>query len=263
MYCAGPGVGKDIGLWLKKTKMLRTLSMSHNRMGEIVRYPTLYSREKISSAVHDIFLGLRSNKSLEVLDLSYNHLGPDCCDVVPTAVNKHPKLHTLNLSGSDLGAARGTLMLFLLAGMPGGVQWSLAREAFVRRMKRRQTEELAKKAEGGDATADEAAALQQLLADAKANEDDDDDDGLGAPPGLVGDSASPHPLNPASGALLSSPSEPGKGKHGHKKGKGQAPSLSERLTGRRSEHGGGAVHAEHRAGKRRALLLSDLIVCGG
>lgn len=54
---AGPAVGLNLGIWLKKTKSLKYLSMSHNRMGEIVRYPTLYSREKISSAVKDIFSG--------------------------------------------------------------------------------------------------------------------------------------------------------------------------------------------------------------
>ncbi len=99
----GPACGRDIGVWLKAVPSLKVLSMAHNRMGEIIRFPTLYSREKIESAVHDIFLGVRYNRSLEILDLSYNHLGPGCADVIPVAVNKHVALHTLNLSGNDLG----------------------------------------------------------------------------------------------------------------------------------------------------------------
>jgi len=53
----GPACGKDVGMLLKNSS-IKVLSMSYNRLGEIVRYPTLYSREKIKSAAHDIFLGV-------------------------------------------------------------------------------------------------------------------------------------------------------------------------------------------------------------
>ena len=114
--------------------------MNHNRMGEIVRFPTLYSREKILSAVHDIFNGVKSNKSLEILDLSYNHLGPDSGDVVPPAVNRHPRLHTLNFSGNDLGPIKGTKFLFYLSGFPNGPSWAVKKDAFIANVKRKQAE---------------------------------------------------------------------------------------------------------------------------
>ena len=53
----GPACGKDISSFLKNSK-LKVLSLSNNMLGEIARFPTIYSREKIPSAVHDIFLGL-------------------------------------------------------------------------------------------------------------------------------------------------------------------------------------------------------------
>lgn len=144
----GPSAGKQLGLWIKKTRSLRVLSMSHNRMGEIVRYPTIYSREKILSAVHDIFLGVRGNKSLEVLDLSYNHLGADSGDVVPPAVNRHPRLHTLNFAGNDLGPEKGTKFLFFLSGFPGGAAYASKKDAFIANIKRKQAEDERRRREG-------------------------------------------------------------------------------------------------------------------
>jgi Ran GTPase-activating protein (RanGAP) involved in mRNA processing and transport len=137
-FYAGPSVGKNLGIWLKKTSSLRCLFMNHNRMGEIVRFPTLLSREKVLSAVHDIFAGVKSNKSLEILDLSYNHLGPDSGDVVPFAVNRHPRLHTLDFAGNDLGPEKGTKFIFLLAGFPGGAAFSVKKEAFLANVKQAQ-----------------------------------------------------------------------------------------------------------------------------
>lgn len=122
--------------------------MNHNRMGEIVRFPTMYSREKILSAVHEIFNGVKSNKSLEILDLSYNHLGPDSGDVVPPAVNRHPRLHTLNFAGNDLGPEKGTKFLFYLSGFPGGAKYSVMKEAFIANVKRKQAEDEKNKQEG-------------------------------------------------------------------------------------------------------------------
>lgn len=138
----GPSCGVDLGVWLKNTKSLKLLSMSHNRLGEIVRFPTPYSREKIPSAVKDIFLGVRANKSLEYLDMSYNHLGPGCATEVPAAVNRHPKLHTLDLSGNDLGPMKGPQLVFLLSGFPTGMKYSAAKEEFIKAVKNRQTQQL-------------------------------------------------------------------------------------------------------------------------
>ena len=55
MY-VGPAAGKDIATFLKNSQ-LKVLTMSYNSLGEIARFPTLFTREKISSAVNDIFLG--------------------------------------------------------------------------------------------------------------------------------------------------------------------------------------------------------------
>ena len=45
-------------------------------MGDLIRYTNEFTRERIPSAAKDIFLGVKKNKSLESLDLSYNHFGP-------------------------------------------------------------------------------------------------------------------------------------------------------------------------------------------
>lgn len=134
----GPAAGKPIGIWLKNSVSLKVLSMSHNRMGEIIRFPTMYSRENIKSAVHDIFVGLRFNKSVESLDVSYNHLGPDSSLIVPNAVLKHPCLHTLNFSGNDVGQRAGAQLLFGLAGLPNGEAFAKEREKFIKRIQMRQ-----------------------------------------------------------------------------------------------------------------------------
>lgn len=44
-------------MFLKNCGTIKVFTLSNNRLGEIIRYPTLYSREKIKSAVQDIFLG--------------------------------------------------------------------------------------------------------------------------------------------------------------------------------------------------------------
>lgn len=145
----GPAAGKTIGVWLKHTKTLQVLSLSHNRMGDLDRYATLLVRERIPSAARDIFFGLRSNKSLQSLDVSYNHLGPKCGASVPIAVNRHPCLTSLNLSGNAIGPSRGPAMLFALAGEAGGDKIMAARlkiDAERRERERRglDDEELAK-----------------------------------------------------------------------------------------------------------------------
>lgn len=52
----GPAAGKDISSFLKNSD-IKVFTISYNSLGEIARFPTLYTREKISSSVHDIFLG--------------------------------------------------------------------------------------------------------------------------------------------------------------------------------------------------------------
>jgi Ran GTPase-activating protein (RanGAP) involved in mRNA processing and transport len=116
----GPGCAKDVGVWLKQTTTLKVLDLSHNRLGELIRYPTLLCRERIISAVRDIFFGVKSNKTLQILDVSYNHLGPKCADIIPVSVNRHPRLSSLNLSGNDIGPVKGASMIFALAGDSGG-----------------------------------------------------------------------------------------------------------------------------------------------
>jgi Ran GTPase-activating protein (RanGAP) involved in mRNA processing and transport len=204
----GPTCGKNLGIWLKKTLSLKYLSLSHNRMGEIVRFPTLYSREKIVSAVHDIFAGVKSNKSLEYLDLSYNHLGPDSGDVVPPSVNRHPKLHTLNFAGNALGAVKGTKFLFYLSGFPGGAAWSVKKEAFVAGVKKQQADTL--KAEEGGAVEVPSTQVEDPIKQSVV-------ESVGYAYGgaksksMITDSstaASGHPLTPSGRGALGSPSQP-------------------------------------------------------
>lgn len=134
----GPGAGKEIGIFLKYTKSLKLINLANNYLGEMVRFPTLYSREKLISAAHAICIGLRYNKSLEVLDLSYNHLGTSLAESLPSAINKHPSLHTLNIAGNDLGPIYGTRLIFLLGGSPNGMRYAKEREAFLAAIKQRQ-----------------------------------------------------------------------------------------------------------------------------
>ena len=121
----GPGAGKDIGL-LKKS--LKILTISHNRMGDFIRYPTLFQRQRIFSAARDIFAGVRYNKTLQMLDLAYNNLGPSLADVFPSAINRHPKLFSLNIAGNQKGGIKGPTMLFSLAGEYNGEKRKIARE---------------------------------------------------------------------------------------------------------------------------------------
>lgn len=148
----GPACGKEIGVLLKVTKTLKVLEMSHNRMGELVRFPTLYSREKIPSSVRDIFMGLRGNKTLQQLDVSYNHLGPQCANYIPFCVSRHPCLHSLNISGNDIGANRGAAMLFALAGESGGDKVILDKLKLYEMMKKKSLagEDITEGLGGGD-----------------------------------------------------------------------------------------------------------------
>lgn len=172
--------------------------MNHNRMGEIVRYPTLFSREKILSAVHDIFSGVKSNKSLEILDLSYNHLGPDSGDVVPPAVNRHPRLHTLNFAGNDLGPEKGTKFVFYLSGFPNGANFAVKKEAFVANIKRKQAEDERRKKNPQLTSEEVATAVQAEEFDAEGSVLQGSDDS----------SFGTHPLSPSKGSGLNSPSQP-------------------------------------------------------
>lgn len=138
----GPGCGHDIGLLLKATRSLKILNLAHNRLGEMVRFPTLLSREKLVSAAHDICTGLKYNKSIESLDLSYNHLGVTLGDLLPAGVVKHPKLNTLNIAGNDLGVQHGSNLVFLLAGTPLGAKYAKEKEQFIEFIQTRQRERL-------------------------------------------------------------------------------------------------------------------------
>jgi Ran GTPase-activating protein (RanGAP) involved in mRNA processing and transport len=96
------------------------LDISCNRLGELIRYSTLVARERVVSAAKEIFYyGLKNNISLQILDLSYNNLGPELANYMSLCVNKHPMLRSLSLSGNGIGA-RGAALLYCLAGVPGG-----------------------------------------------------------------------------------------------------------------------------------------------
>jgi hypothetical protein len=83
-------------------------------MGDLVRYPLPQKREKIDAAARDILWGLKSNDHLECLDLSYNHMGPRLAELLPPAIQKHPTLAFLNISGNDLGR-QGAIMIWSFA----------------------------------------------------------------------------------------------------------------------------------------------------
>jgi Ran GTPase-activating protein (RanGAP) involved in mRNA processing and transport len=116
----GPTAGKAIGQWFKASKTLRVVDLSYNRLGALVRYTSSCVKETIVSAARVIFMGVKFNKSLCSLDLSYNDLGPSLADAVPFAIKKHPTLFSLNLSGNNIGDAKGAPMLWALAGTAGG-----------------------------------------------------------------------------------------------------------------------------------------------
>merc|ERR1712139_77630 len=114
--------------------------MSYNRLGEIIRYPTMNSREKIPSAVSDLAWGIRYNKSLQILDLSYNHLGPDVAQYFPSALIKNKTLHTLDLSGNHIGAEKSPYFLFFLAGKPNGFKDTKKKIQFIKNIKFRHSQ---------------------------------------------------------------------------------------------------------------------------
>mmetsp|Transcript_26144 Transcript_26144/g.58737 ORF Transcript_26144/g.58737 Transcript_26144/m.58737 type:complete len:1154 (+) Transcript_26144:242-3703(+) len=224
----GPTAGKNLGIWLKKTTSLKHLSLSHNRMGEIVRFPTLYSREKIRSAVHDIFAGVKANRSLEHLDVSYNHLGPDSGDVVPPSVNRHPKLHTLDFAGNDLGAKKGTKFLFFLAGFPGGAAFSVKKEAFVANVKATQQSERLDESNTPDPASTSASASASAPASAVVTPAATP---AGTPKGQSVISSPGHPLDSVNGSIAS-PSQPrppsGKTKDSGTLSQGTLPEVEDR-----------------------------------
>jgi Ran GTPase-activating protein (RanGAP) involved in mRNA processing and transport len=112
----GPHAGKALGAMLKIQQTLQILSISHNRMGDIIRYlPNTALKETLPSAGKYIFFGLKNNKSLMSLDVSYNDLGPSIASIVPLAVSRHPKLFSLNLAGNNIGTAAGVPMVYALS----------------------------------------------------------------------------------------------------------------------------------------------------
>ena len=115
----GPGCGKELGLALRQTDTLQILTMSHNRMGDLVRYRTSQKREMIPSACRDILYGFRGNTTLKIFDLSYNHMGPKLADLFPMCYLRHPCIVSMNMSGNDMGDRRVHAMLYALAGQPG------------------------------------------------------------------------------------------------------------------------------------------------
>ena len=153
-------------------------------MGELVQYRTLYCRDRVKSAARDIFQGLRKNNRLQILDLSYNHLGPDLAECVPSAVMKHPALISLNLSGNDLGPKSGALLVFALGNDPGGFKDATKKEALTREVDRRRLR-------GEEITMELMLQLQDRLDQGdlfeEVNEDTEND---GAPTEAVKDSGS-------------------------------------------------------------------------
>ena len=99
---------------LKDSKTIVVLEMARNRMGDLIRYPFPQKREKIDAAARDILWGLKLNKCLESLDLSYNHMGPKLAELLPPSIQKHPTLAFLNLSGNDFGR-QGAIMIWSFA----------------------------------------------------------------------------------------------------------------------------------------------------
>lgn len=115
----GPASGKFLGSWIRQTQTIQTISLSHNRLGALVRWPSTSSKETMPGAGRYIFLGLKGNKTIQSLDVSYNDLGPEIGDLIPIAVKMHLNIFSLNIAGNSLGH-RGPAMLWSLAGRAGG-----------------------------------------------------------------------------------------------------------------------------------------------
>ncbi len=117
----GPGCGPALGTMLELTKSLKILDLAYNRMGELVRYPTLFAKEYTESIAKYIFFdGLKKNTSLLSLDVSYNNLGPHLADLIPLSVNNHPHLRFLSIAGNSIGDKKGCQLIYALAGEVGG-----------------------------------------------------------------------------------------------------------------------------------------------
>jgi Ran GTPase-activating protein (RanGAP) involved in mRNA processing and transport len=139
----GPLCSKELGLFIRSTQTVKILTLSHNRLGEMIRYSVPQVRERVGSAGRDIMYGMRGNTTIRVLDLSYNYMGRDLADLLPTCIMLHPCIEVLDLAGSDIGDNRAHAMLWSLAGQPGrdkvelkqfqikkeGIQVWMAREA--------------------------------------------------------------------------------------------------------------------------------------
>ena len=115
----GPSCGRFLGSWIRQSRTLQVISLGHNRLGALVRWPSTSTREMMVSAGRYIFLGLKGNKCLQSLDVSYNNLGPEIADLIPIAVRTHLTLYSLNIAGNNIGH-RGAAMLWTLAGKAGG-----------------------------------------------------------------------------------------------------------------------------------------------
>ena len=89
-----------------------------------------------------MFVGVQLNQSLQLLDVSYNHLGPVCAEAVPPAVRRHPTLHSLNLAGNNIGQSSGPQLIFALAGFPLGVKYAEEMQLFVSMIRNRQMQGL-------------------------------------------------------------------------------------------------------------------------
>ena len=117
---AGPGCSLNILKLFKATTSIKCFDMSYNRMGELVRYPTINCKEFMRSAARDIFMGLRENKTLVSLNLSYNSLGPTVADYLPLGLANHPEMKSLYIGGNSIGEDKGSKLIFHLSGEPGG-----------------------------------------------------------------------------------------------------------------------------------------------
>jgi hypothetical protein len=85
---------------------------------------------------------VRLNRSLQLLDVSYNYLGPECASAIPPAVLRHPTLHSLNISGNSIGKNKGPHLIFALAGFPNGVKYAEEMHRFVQLIRSRQVQGL-------------------------------------------------------------------------------------------------------------------------
>ena len=101
--------------------------------GELVQYG-LSTVETASRAQRVIYSRGFENNRLQILDLSYNHLGPDLAECVPSAVMKHPAL--ISQSGDDFGPKREALSL--RRKRPGGFKDATKKEALTREVDRRR-----------------------------------------------------------------------------------------------------------------------------